>query len=246
MDKIITADARNLEKFLGEKTVDLSIIKPPYYHLESDPSKHIKLIKDVMKAITSVTKIGGICCLILSEDMKRERGMDITETRALMEVIDDPEIGSKWRYQEQILWVKSSRDVVESLMPIEEVTMVSFDLTPFSIIYLLTRIDSDENELELDISERIENLKISEIKRQEMFDSMWFIPPRSEKNYKDCLPKELVIRLIMLFSKERDLVFDPFSGDGITALAAKVLKRNYFCIEKNQKKVEKAKLRIKK
>ena len=49
----------------------------------------------------------------------------------------------------------------------------------------------------------------------------------------------------MLFSKEDDLVLDPFANYGITAIASKILKRHYFCIDKNSKKIDKAKERIK-
>ncbi len=245
-DEIIVGDAQNLDKILAPRSVDLSIIKPPYFNLKGDPAKHIDLIKTIMKKITKVTKIGGICCLIISEDMAEDQIMDTTELKALFDVQEDPEIGSKWNFSEKILWVKSTEKAVESLMPIEEGTLVSFDQTPFSTIFILVRRDFDDDYEELDISSRIENLKVSEAKKQEMYDPMWFIPPKSEKDYKDYLPKELIIKLIMLFSKNNNLVFDPFSGDGITAVAAHTLKRNFVCIDKDKEKVEKAKKRIKK
>lgn len=46
-------------------------------------------------------------------------------------------------------------------------------------------------------------------------------------------PEKLIAKLILASSNENDLVLDPFSGSGTTAVVAKKLKRNYLCIEQN-------------
>jgi len=66
---------------------------------------------------------------------------------------------------------------------------------------------------------------------------VWYIPQKSEEGFKDHLPKELILRLLMIFSKENDLVLDPFCGQGITALASNILKRHFICIDKNNERV---------
>jgi len=60
-------------------------------------------------------------------------------------------------------------------------------------------------------------------------------------------PKPLVLmqRLVQIFSKEGELVFDPFNGSGTTCVAAKSLKRNYLGIDISKKYNEIAKGRIK-
>ncbi|HOA81934.1 MAG TPA: site-specific DNA-methyltransferase, partial [Defluviitaleaceae bacterium] len=45
------------------------------------------------------------------------------------------------------------------------------------------------------------------------------------------LPEKLMERIIKLFSKEGDFVFDPFSGVGTTAIVAKKLGRKYAAID---------------
>ena len=243
-DNFILDDAGNMDQFLDDNVVDLSIVKPPYYKPGDDPLTHIEFIRTIMEKITKATKVGGICCLIISDDIT-ENGMDMTETRALLEVQDDPKIGSKWVFPEKILWVKSHRTIVKSLFPLDEGTAVSFDLTPFSTIWILVRIENEDNYEDLDISTRINKLNISEVKKQEMFDSMWFIPQKSETDYKDHIPKELILRLLMIFSKENDLVLDPFAGNGITAVACKTLFRRFICIDKNKNNISISKTRIK-
>jgi len=246
IDSCVCDEAQNIGKLLSFDSVQLSLVHRPYYEVGSNSSKHIELIKDVLKHIASVTKVGGVCCLITSSDMKPEnQGMDLTETKALLASQDDPEISSKWVFYDKILWVKSPKKAVESLNPMEEISMVSFDETPFSIIEVLIRSDSNEDFKESTIPQRINNLKISSAKKMEMLEPFWYISPKSEPGYKDYFPKELIARLVMIFSKEGDLILDPFAGHGITAIAAKTLNRHYFCIEKNSSKVIAANKRIK-
>ena len=57
-------------------------------------------------------------------------------------------------------------------------------------------------------------------------------------------PSSLAHDHIISWSKEGDIVLDPFSGSGTTAIQAKITKRNYIGIEINQEYVEKSKKRI--
>lgn len=46
-------------------------------------------------------------------------------------------------------------------------------------------------------------------------------------------PEKLIAKLILASSNEDELVLDPFSGSGTSAVVAKKLGRNYICIEQN-------------
>jgi len=59
-------------------------------------------------------------------------------------------------------------------------------------------------------------------------------PVTHNRNHSACFPIELPIWFIKLFSKKGDIVLDPFSGIGTTALAAIQLRRNYIGIEKEE------------
>ena len=54
---------------------------------------------------------------------------------------------------------------------------------------------------------------------------------RVERNHPSQKPIELIQWIIKLFSKENDIILDPFLGSGTTAIACKMLKRNYIGIE---------------
>jgi len=57
-------------------------------------------------------------------------------------------------------------------------------------------------------------------------------------------PLELISYLIKTYSKEGDLILDPFLGSGTTAVAARNLKRNYIGIEISKEYCEIAKQRL--
>ena len=54
------------------------------------------------------------------------------------------------------------------------------------------------------------------------------------KNHSAAFPKELPIWFIKLFSKEKDIILDPFAGSGTTIFAAHELNRNFIGIEINK------------
>jgi len=56
----------------------------------------------------------------------------------------------------------------------------------------------------------------------------------SNKNHSAAFPLELPTWFIKLFTKEGDLVLDPFLGSGTTAIASILLHRNYIGIEKQK------------
>lgn len=245
-DKIICGDALNLARLIPKDTINLAIINPPHHKIDNKPSRHIDFVKEILKQTAKVTKIGGICCFVTSSDIHPDsETMDTTEMRAILNAQDDPEINSKWIFYDKIVWVKSPKETVKSLNLLTEIEAVSFDQTPFSTIDVLIRSDSQKDIANIPISERVQKLRISQAKKEEMLDPFWYIQPKSEKGFKDTLPRELLSRLLILFSKENNNVLDPFAGHGLTAAACKTLKRYYFCIENDQEKVKSAKNRVK-
>lgn len=65
-------------------------------------------------------------------------------------------------------------------------------------------------------------------------------PVTNHKNHSACFPLELPAWFIRLLSKKNDLILDPFIGVGTTALACKLLERNYIGIEKQKQYVTEA------
>lgn len=77
------------------------------------------------------------------------------------------------------------------------------------------------------------------ITEDDLFNPVWndLSSPRNEyqKEHGAVFPVKLAERLIKMYSKEHDTVFDPFMGIGSTAIAAQNLNRNVIGIELNPK-----------
>lgn len=63
---------------------------------------------------------------------------------------------------------------------------------------------------------------------------VWKFPCGTSKIHPTQKPLKLFKYLISVSSNEGDVVLDPFSGSGTTAIAAKQLKRNFIAFEKNK------------
>lgn len=68
-------------------------------------------------------------------------------------------------------------------------------------------------------------------------DDIWRITRETSvsKEHKACFPEKLVEEILINFSKENDIVYDPFMGTGTTAAVAKRMNRRYIGSEINEK-----------
>ncbi|HRH57363.1 MAG TPA: site-specific DNA-methyltransferase [Chitinophagales bacterium] len=79
--------------------------------------------------------------------------------------------------------------------------------------------------------------------RKELLTDIWKdvhrIKHKKDRDHHPCqLPTKLMERIIKVFSNEGDLVFDPFGGAGTTAVAAKLLNRDFIITELDKQYVE--------
>lgn len=79
-------------------------------------------------------------------------------------------------------------------------------------------------------------------------DDIWEIKRERSKgeSHGAIFPQELVSTILENFSKEGDIIYDPFMGTGTTAVVAKQLKRKFIGSEISQKYIDIAEERIKK
>ena len=89
----------------------------------------------------------------------------------------------------------------------------------------------------------------STIEKDEFMEStlsIWNINPEKAKKigHPAPFPVELPKRFINLYSFKEDLVLDPFIGSGTTAVASKLMQRNYVGYEINKDYIEIANKRL--
>lgn len=97
----------------------------------------------------------------------------------------------------------------------------------------------------------IGNSDISDLTKEQFIDwtrNYWSIAPENRMkkfNHPAMMPEELAIRLIKLFSFQKDVVLDPFNGVGTTTLCAKLTNRNYVGIDISEQYCKTAEKRMK-
>ena len=91
----------------------------------------------------------------------------------------------------------------------------------------------------------------SSLEKEEFMEStlsIWNINPARAKKigHPAPFPTELPQKFINLYTYKNDLILDPFLGSGTTAIAAKLLERNFVGYEIEEEYIEIAKNRLKK
>lgn len=92
--------------------------------------------------------------------------------------------------------------------------------------------------------ENFEQKKTNDGRKREIDNAFQRGSTLRNNNHPTVKPLKLMSYLITLFSRENDIVLDPFVGSGTTCLAAKKLKRKYIGIDKEPEYVEIAKARL--
>jgi len=92
------------------------------------------------------------------------------------------------------------------------------------------------------ISRRFDN---AQFERGSLND-LWYIPAKKvqTEKHKAIFPTKLVQTIIKNFTKENDVIYDPFMGTGTTAVVAKSMNRQYIGSEISKEYIELAMKRI--
>lgn len=242
IEKIICDDSQNISKWHKDKNIALSIIKPPYITDEDLNDDYLIKFQNIMNQVVQVTKPGGISCLILEEDKNSNQKMSSVSNKIILQITDQKN-SENWEKREEIIWVKSSKSSTESLNPMESGILINFEETPFSTIHVFQKSCSEFEYI--DSEERVSKLNIDEKIKEEWSDSVWFVQPTKELEFQERIPREILTRLIRIFSNENEIILDPYAGFGGTCIVSKLLKRDFLCLDKNVKKISMIKKRLK-
>ena len=237
-DKIICEKYSNIPKIVNQGSVDLSIVFPPL----DNTKNYLKFFRSILEDLAAVTKPGGICCFFIGDEIDAKTGLlSMDATQAILEISS---LKSSWIFDDQIIWEKRSEEEARLEINADSSEMIDFQGTEFMTIHILVREGSEFESV--DFREKVETMPISHAKKEQIANDSWHISPSSDKGFNDMIPAELANRLIMLFSKEEELVLDPFCGNGVIAKASKNLKRHFLCFDENELNCKIANKRIEK
>ena len=235
-NKIITKSSENMNELI-DNCISLTITSPPY-NIGKDSDEDLsddeywKMITKVFEEVYRVTESGGRLVVNVANLGRKPY---IPFSKYFIEII--LEIGFLMRGE--IIWQKSKGANANFawgswLSPSNPVIR---DIHEYCLVFSKDSMkNSAKGEPTIEKDEFMESTL-----------SIWNITPARAKKigHPAPFPVELPKRFINLYSFKNDLILDPFIGSGSTAIAAKLLDRDYIGYELNPEYVKIAKNRLK-
>ena len=213
-------------KELPDEIVNLTVTSPPYGTIKdySEDTEQIgnfkgdlqiEKLKEVFKEVYRLTKDGGFCAINIGEYIQEEGYLYPFSAKLTLMMI---EIGFK--YIRNIIWKKPS-----SQQNIFSKFKHHYNMDTEYIIIFRKQTFFKEEEEKRDYSDK------------ELLHNVWNIQPNtrtSEDDHIAIFPEELPKRIINLYSKEGDIILEPFTGSGTTINIAYKLQRHSIGYEINK------------
>lgn len=262
---LVIGDCLEELKKLEAKTVNLIVTSPPYADQRTStyggikPDKYVEWFTPIAAELKRVLKDDGTFILNIKERVANgERHTYVIELiQALRE--------QGWLWTEEFIWHKKNshpgkwpnrfRDSWERLLQFnldrkfamyQEAVMVPIGDWSKARLKNLSETDKrrDNSKVGSGFGKNISNW----VGRDMVYPSnvLYLAPEAGNKSHSAVFPESLPEWFIKLFTKEGDLVLDPFVGSGTTSVVAKRLRRNSIGIDLMQEYIDYAKERIEK
>ena len=235
-NKIITKSSENMNELI-DNCISLTVTSPPY-NIGKDSDEDLsddeywKMITKVFEEVYRVTESGGRLVVNVANLGRKPY---IPFSKFFIEIIT--EIGFLMRGE--IIWQKSKGANANFAWGswLSASNPVIRDIHEYCLIFSK---DSMKNS----------SKGKSTIEKEEFMEStlsIWNISPARAKKigHPAPFPVELVKKFINLYSFKNNLILDPFMGSGSTAIASRMLERDYIGYEINPDYVKIANKRIK-
>jgi len=248
-NSIIVADSRDLSQ-IGKNKIALTVTSPPYHNAinyqEHQVSENwyrgtlgisldswLDEMTQVFSQVYQVTKPGGLCCIVIGNEIIEEKNKLPLPALLLVELTKN-EAG--WKFFEEIIWNKVTGGKKRFRVTVQHpYPTYYYPNMMHEQIIILRKLPFDNKK------DRKSRLLINDLMKKEVANSVWHIapvPPSYRRFHPAAFPEEIPYRLIQLYSNVGDLVLDPFVGSGQTTKMARFLKRKYIGIDKSAKYVK--------
>jgi len=235
IDEIFHKSSENMEE-LENNSVSLTVTSPPYNigkesDLDLTDDEYWSMMGDIFKETYRVTESGGRLVVNVA-NLGRKPYIPFSKyfTELLIEI--------GFIMRGEIIWQKSKGANANFAWGswLSASNPVIRDIHEYCLVFSKDSLKkSTQGESSLEKEEFMESTL-----------SIWNINPARAKKigHPAPFPVELPKRFINLYSFKDDLVLDPFIGSGTTAIASKLLQRNYVGYEINKEYIEIANKRL--
>ena len=254
-NSIVVSDSRDLSQ-IGKNTVSLTVTSPPYHNAinydEHQVSQKwyrgtvgapieswLEEMKQVFSQVYQVTKPGGYCCIVIGNEIIEGKVKLPLPAMLSVELTRDD---NSWKFFEEIIWNKVTGGKKRFRVTVQHPYPTYYYPNIMHEQIIILRKEPFHN-----VKDKKSKLRIDNIMKKEMANSVWHIapvPPSYRKFHPAAFPEEIPYRLIQLYSNAGDLVLDPFTGSGQTPKMARFLKRKYIGVDKSEKYVKIATKRV--
>lgn len=260
---IYTGDSKEQLKLLPDDCVDLIVTSPPYADQRKNtyggirPDNYVEWFLPISEQLFRVLKPTGTFILNI-----KEKVVDGERSTYVIELILEMR-KQGWLWTEEFIWHKKNcypgkwpnrfRDSWERLLQFnknrkfnmyQEAVMVSMGDWANSRLKKLSDVDKvrANSRVGSGFGKNISNW----IDRDKAYPTnvLHLATECNNKNHSAAFPEELPEWFIKLFTKEYDMVLDPFMGSGTTLIAANRMKRNALGIDIMEEYCEMARKQI--
>jgi DNA modification methylase len=263
LDRIIYGDCEEILQGFPDNSVDLIFTSPPYADQRNGtyggvkPDNYIDWFLPKSKQFFRVLKPSGTFILNIKERVVNgERHTYVIEL-----ILKMREQG--WLWTEEFIWHKKNsypgkwpnrfRDNWERLIQFNK--KKQFDMYQEAVMIpvgdwakerLANLSETDRTRDESKVGSGFGKKILNWVGRNKVYPTnvIHTATECSNKNHSATFPEDLPAWFIKLFTKEGDVVMDPFIGSGTTAIAAIKLNREYVGIDNNMGYIELARKRV--
>jgi site-specific DNA-methyltransferase (adenine-specific) len=239
LNQIVNTDVVEGLMSLPDKSIDLTVTSPPYDNLRSYEGNLTWDFEATARELYRVTKPGGVVVWIVGDQTINGSETGTSFKQALF----FKEIG--FNLHDTMIWTKMSPFQHKNrYIPNFEYMFVFSKGKPKTANLIMdrknkyagTRVHGTERQVDGGLRQKSDKQKAKTIKEFGARCNVWDMPcAKGKQKHPAVFPFRLARDHIYTWSNEGDTVLDPFVGSGTTAVAAKILGRNYIGFDISKK-----------